>query len=885
MGRARKARAEILRNQDRAFMTARPKRKRKTSSSSPTSLKRYQEKRDFSRTSEPKPEASPKREQATGLQFVVQKHAARRLHYDLRLELDGVLKSWAVTRGPSLVLGEKRLAVHTEDHPIDYLNFEGNIPRGEYGAGAMIVWDQGPWEPIGDPRKALQKGHLEFVLAGHRLKGRWHLVRIRPKPGEKTDPWLLIKAEDEFARSAADPAITDEETTSFLTGRTTEELATAGELRADHAGRTKVAATREPLAPLIDSVRGWRKGMLPAFLEPSQAQSAERPPSGDKWVHEIKYDGYRIQARIDGSTIKLLTRKGLDWTARFPRLVAALRRLELASAWIDGEIVVEDPGGIPSFNLLQADLSEGREDRLRYFVFDLLYCEGFDLTKATLVDRKGLLERIIVARGRGLPLRFSEHLAQDGPVMFEHACRLGLEGIISKRADLPYRPGRGDHWIKTKSILRQEFVIVGYIPSTAETKSVGSLQLGYYKNGKLLYAGGVGTGYSAQQARSLRAELEKLHLTKPQFGRALPEGLDKTIRWVAPKLVCEVEFSGFSADDLVRQASFKGLREDRAPEEVEREPAAARMARSASRSEPSQMRAWAGIRLTHPERILWPDYGVTKQGLAEFYIGIADWILPHLKDRVLSLVRCPSGVAAKCFYAKHAWAGISEAVRRVDVGEEEPMLVIDDLAGLITLVQAGVIEIHPWGSPFSHLEQPDRLIFDLDPGEDVPWGAVIDAAREVRARLDDLGLTSFVKTSGGKGLHVVVPVTPSADWDEAKEFTKSIADAMARDSPDRYLAIATKSARRGRIFVDYLRNGRGATAVGPYSPRALPQASVSVPLDWSELSEAIRADHFKIDNLRLRLVNLKRDPWQDIGAIRQKLPVSPQRPPRARKMS
>jgi bifunctional non-homologous end joining protein LigD len=874
MGCAREARAEILRNQDRAFMTARPKRRAKTPASSPTSLKRYQDKRDFSRTSEPKPEPRPQRSETAGLQFVVQKHAARRVHYDLRLELDGVLKSWAVTRGPSLVLGEKRLAVHTEDHPIDYLTFEGNIPRGEYGAGAMIVWDHGCWEPVGDPRKALQKGHLEFELAGHRLKGRWHLVRIRPKPGEKTDPWLLIKAEDAFARGAADPAITDEETTSFLTGRTTEELAAAGELRVDHAGRAKVAASRKPLAPLVEDLRGARKGLLPAFLEPSQAQSAERPPSGSKWVHEIKYDGYRIQTRIDGSTVKLLTRKGLDWTARFPRLVVSLRRLELASAWIDGEIVVEDLGGIPNFNLLQADLSEGREDRLRYFVFDLLYCEGFDLTKATLVDRKGLLEKMVADRGRGLPLRYSEHLAQDGPVMFEHACRLGLEGILSKRADLPYRPGRGDHWIKTKSILRQEFVIVGYIPSTAETKSVGSLQLGYYRDGKLLYAGGVGTGYSVQQARSLRDELEKLHVGKPQFGRPLPEGLDKTIRWVAPKLVCEVEFSSFSADDLLRQGSFKGLREDRAPEEVEREPAATRMARSASRSEPNQARARAGIRLTHPERILWPDYGVTKQGLAEFYVAIADWILPHLKDRVLSLVRCPSGVAAKCFYAKHAWAGISDAVRRVDVGEKEPMLILDDLAGLITLVQAGVIEIHPWGSTFAHLETPDRLIFDLDPGEDVPWSAVTDAALDVRVRLDDIGLKSFVKTSGGKGLHVVVPITPSVGWDEAKEFTKSIADAMARDKPDRYLAVMSKSARRGRVFVDYLRNGRGATAVGPYSPRALPQASVSVPLDWSELSGGLRADHFKIDNLRQRLDNLRRDPWQDIGLIRQKLPPS-----------
>jgi bifunctional non-homologous end joining protein LigD len=861
-------------------MTARRKASAKAASKTRTprktatprvSLKRYEEKRDFARTNEPKPAPAPKSKKDTVGQFVVQKHDARRVHYDLRLELDGVLKSWAVTRGPSLVIGDKRLAVHTEDHPLEYLEFEGNIPRGEYGAGAMIVWDRGRWEPVGDPHKGLQKGHLEFALAGQRLKGRWHLVRLRPKPGEKTEPWLLIKAEDEFARAAGETAITEQETTSFLSGRTTQELAAEGALRADHAERTKIARARKPIAPMVEAVRGVRKGILPPFLEPSQAHTAERPPLGDKWVHEIKYDGYRIQARIDGSNIKLLTRKALDWTERFPRLVAALRSLKLASGWIDGEIVVEDSAGIPSFNLLQADISAGRDDRLRYFVFDLLYCEGFDLTKATLLDRKTLLEQVVQNLPAGSPIRYSEHLAMDGPTMFEHACRLGLEGIVSKRADLPYRPARGDHWIKTKGVLRQEFVIVGFTPSTAETRSIGSLALGYYRDGKLIYAGNVGSGYSAQLARSLREALEKLKIKKPVFGRSLPAGIDKSLRWVEPKLVGEVEFRGLSSDELVRQASFKGLREDRPPEEIELEA----LARSPAggRTEPTSTRAWGNVRLTHPERILWPESGVTKQGLAEFYTDIADWILPHTAGRVLSLVRCPSGVAEKCFYAKHAWSGLSNVVRRVDVGEgEEPMLVLDNLAGLITLVQAGVIEIHPWGSSFAHLEQPDRLIFDLDPGEGVPWSAVVEGAREVRARLDDVGLRSFVKTSGGKGLHVVVPLTPRADWEEAKAFTRKIAETMAKAKPDRYLAVMTKAARRGRIFVDYLRNGRGATAVGPYSPRALPQASISTPLDWDELSEGIRADHFRIDNLRQRLAGLKQDPWRELGKLKQTLP-------------
>jgi bifunctional non-homologous end joining protein LigD len=842
-------------------------------------LKDYKQKRDFSRTAEPEPVSKPKSKsepkskpkpkaepsQGAGWQFVVQKHDARRVHYDLRLEHGGTLKSWAVTRGPSLIVGEKRLAVRTEDHPMQYLDFEGNIPKGEYGGGAMIVWDRGRWEAAFDADKGLQKGHLEIVLHGTRLKGRWHLVRLRPRPGEKKEQWLLIKADDEFARRAGDPDITEEATTSTVSGRTTDELAAEGELRKDHAGRAKVIQARQRAVPDPSKVPGARKGILPAFLEPSLPQVTDTAPSGARWVHEIKYDGYRIQARIDGSNVRLLTRKALDWTARFAPIAAALKSLGLSSALIDGEIVVEDTGGIPSFTLLQADLSADRRDRFRYYVFDLLYCEGFDLTKATLLDRKALLQQIAGELPASMPIRFSEHIEQDGPTMFEHACRLGLEGIVSKRSDLPHRAGRGDHWLKVKGVLRQEFVILGYIPSTAASGLVGALLLGYFDRGTLFYAGRVGTGYSSAQAKSLRDALEKIAATKPKLGNDLPEGAEKGVRWAKPQLVCEVEYRSWTADRLIRQASFKGIREDRPAEEIVLETVP-------DRPKSDLGRELIRARLTHPERILWPEQGVTKEGLAEFYCDIADWILPHISGRVLSLLRHPSGVNEKGFFAKHAWHGLSAAVRRIDVGEKEKMLAISNFEGLLDLVQAGVVEIHPWGSTLAQPEKPDRLIFDLDPGEDVPWIAVIEAATEVRSRLEELGLRSFVKTSGGKGLHVVLPIEPTADWDVAKKFTQSIAETMAKAQPDRYVAIMSKTARRGRIFIDYLRNGRGATAVAAYSTRALPMASVSTPLAWDELSETIRADHFKIDNLRQRLDVLKEDPWADLFKLMQRLP-------------
>ena len=826
-------------------------------------LQEYARKRDFARTPEPK----PKRGESTASGFVVQKHAARRLHFDLRLELDGVLKSWAVTRGPSLTLGEKRLAVRTEDHPLEYLDFEGNIPKGEYGGGSMIVWDRGHWLPEGDPHKGLAKGHLAFALEGSRLKGRWHLVRIRPKQGEKTEPWLLMKSEDEFARAPGQPEITEEESTSYLSGRTNQELAADGALRGDHAARVTTVRQRKRLLPDFATIKGARKGLLPTFLEPILASNCDKPPSGPKWIHEIKHDGYRMQARIDGRTVKLLTRKALDWTERFRGIADALKDLQLGSALIDGEIIVEDAGGLSSFSDLQADLQSGRQDRMRYYAFDLYYCEGFDLTQAVLLDRKDLLQQILAGLPAGSPIRFSEHLETDGPLMLEHSCRLGLEGIVSKRKDVPYRPGRGEHWLKAKCRLSQEFVILGYVPSTAASRAVGSLLLGYYADGALLYAGRVGTGWSLNLAVTLRSEFDKIKSNKPKLGKPMPAGTEKGVVWAEPRLICEVEYRDWTHDGLVRQASFKGLREDKPAEEIALEAPAKR---STSRGDT----AGAQITLTHPERILWPEPGITKQGLADFYAGIADWILPHISGRVLSLVRHPSGTSEKGFFAKHAWAGLTGDVKRIDVGEKEPMLAIDDLNGLLNFVQAGVVEIHPWGSRVDDLEKPDRLIFDLDPGEETPWSAVIEAATDVRDWLAKLGLKSFVKTTGGKGLHIVVPIEPLVAWPQAKAFTASVAEDMAKRRPERYVATMSKRARRGRIFIDYLRNERGATAVAAYSTRALPRATVSTPLEWDELSESLKSDHFTVDNVRHRLEFLKRDPWPGFFKLRQRIPVN-----------
>ncbi|HET9716577.1 MAG TPA: DNA ligase D [Pseudolabrys sp.] len=868
-------------------------------------LKTYRGKRHFDVTREPKGKVERRR----GNAFVIQKHAARRLHYDLRLELDGVMKSWAVTRGPSLVPGEKRLAVQVEDHPIEYNKFEGTIPEGEYGGGTVLIWDRGRWFPENDPHKGLAKGHLSFRLEGKKLSGGWHLVRMHRRPGEKRDNWLLIKQHDDAERSARDKDILEEQPLSVATGRSLEEIA-SNPKRIWHSNRSQPAPPalektaknstpktarkkiarkkRSATAPANSNVQVRRsraddtrsktahRAPLPSFVEPCLATLTDKAPSTEQWIHEIKFDGYRIQARLDRGNVKLLTRKGLDWTHKFPTIARAIAKLPAASAIIDGEVVAEGDDGISSFSLLQQDLKSGRYDRMALYAFDLLHLDGADLKPEPLTLRKQALSKLLRGISAPGPLRLSESLTGSGTTLLRHACKLGLEGIVSKLADSPYRSGRGRDWVKTKCSDRQEFVVAGVVPSTADAHAVGALVLGFHENGKLHYAGRTGTGFTHETARSLFRKLMKLRTDRSPF-QPLPaeeRGVREPI-WVEPRMVVEVDFHGWTHGGRIRQASFQGIREDKSATEVVREKASPAVSRSeVKRSTPQKSKETtvAGVRLTHPERLYWEDAGVTKRDLADFYAQIWTWMKPHLVRRPLALVRCPEGSdLGQCFFQKHARAGIP--VQHLHLVEEkgDNIISIDDLDGLIALVQGGVLEIHTRGTTIDDRERADRLVFDLDPGPGTGWRDVVSAAREVHKRLSDLKLRSFVKTSGGKGLHVVLPISPTP-WEEAKDFTRAIATSMEADSPERYISTASKSRRTNRIFVDYLRNSREATAVAPYSTRARPGAPVSVPVDWSELGNLKSASQYTVGNLQSRLSRLRKDPWAGIGRIKQPLP-------------
>lgn len=833
-------------------------------------LETYRKKRNFSTTPEPKGGRARK----SGASFVIQKHDATRLHYDLRLEIDGVLKSWAVTKGPSLISGEKRLAVHVEDHPLEYGDFEGTIPKGEYGGGTVIVWDRGTWSPIGDARKGYAKGHLDFELQGEKLGGRWHLVRMHSKPGEKRENWLLIKGDDAFARPKAGDDILEERPESVKTGRQVAEVAGEAPGWSSKTGRIKKSRkapsrrksgpTPSPRAesalPDPSTIKGAKKEPMPDFVEPMMATLGAAPPAGDRWLHEIKFDGYRLQARIEAGRVKLLTRSGLDWTKKFGKAVAAaLQDLPPGTAIIDGELVVETDSGASDFSALQADLSEGRSDRFLFYVFDLLYLDGFDLRSLSLIERKGLLEQLVSASD-GI-VRYSNHFDENGALVLRHACRLSLEGIISKLRDAPYRTGRAKSWIKSKCSARQEFVVAGFVPSAVSRKAIGSLVLGVYDGGKLHHVGRVGTGFTGAVAESLFRKLDRIRVTSSPFGGRLTSEEARQVRYVRPELVAEVEFRAWTADGHLRHASFRGLREDKAAREIVRE-----IPKSTAKAPPQQRRT---VKLTHPDRIYWPDAGVTKEGLADYYTEVWRHISPFVVGRPLALLRCPSGITGEQFFQKHAWKGLNPNIVLVKDPKEptdEPLISVNDLDGLLGLVQSAVLEIHPWGSTVADWERPDMIVMDLDPGEDVAWQAVIDAAQEVKQRLADAGLAAFVKTSGGKGLHVVSPLKPKADWPAIKAFTKGLADTMAADARDRFVSTITKSKRRGKILIDYLRNQRGATAVAAYSTRARPGAAVSAPLSWYELGPGIGPAYFTVDNLPTRLAALDADPWEGFRA-------------------
>jgi bifunctional non-homologous end joining protein LigD len=870
-------------------------------------LEVYRKKRKFGTTAEPR----GGRIKHGGDAFVIQKHAATRLHYDLRLELDGVMKSWAVTRGPSLVPGEKRLAVQVEDHPVEYNDFEGTIPKGEYGGGTVLIWDRGSWMPDKDPHKGLAKGSLDFTLEGEKLHGRWHLVRMRHRPGEKRDNWLLIKSDDDAARSAGDPDILQEKPKSVVSGRTIEAIAKAEGDAVWHSNRPvaenvkqikKAAKKAKTAAPRKKAAKGTRKARLtsrphlaaaevlrgtpapsalPGFVAPQLAAPQEKPPDGKSYVHEVKFDGYRIQARLDHGKVRLLTRKNLDWKEKFKPVADAVARLDAASALIDGEIVVEE-NGISDFSALQDALKHNKAERFVYYVFDLLHLDGVDLTGFPLIERKAALARLLEGTDPNGVIRYSDHFEISGSEMLEHARTYKLEGIISKRRDAPYRSGRDDSWIKSKVGQNQEFVVVGYKDAAHLKGAVGALVLGYHQDGKLRYAGRSGSGYDMETARDVWKKLQPLRRDKPVFGRLPEEERGRKGIWVEPKRVAEIAFSGWTAQGHVRHAVFKGLREDKSAEDVVREmmpmPTKAKSgstkskAKSKTTSRKAEATNGGAVKLTHPDRVYWSDVEVTKQQLAAYYTAVWDHIAPHLVRRPLALLRCPEGVEGQCFFQKHAAAGlISERIGRHKDSHGEELIYIDDLEGLLTLAQAGVLEIHVWGSTIDDVEHCNRLVFDLDPGDDVKWADVNATARELRDRLADIKLKSFVKTTGGKGLHVVVPID-ATPWDDAKDFSHAMVLAMTADAPDRYVAKMTKSIRKGKIFLDYLRNGRGATAIVAYSTRGRPGAAVSTPVAWDELGPKLAPNKFTVLNLGKRLAQLKSDPWAGIDKVRQKLP-------------
>jgi bifunctional non-homologous end joining protein LigD len=905
-------------------------------------LELYRKKRKFGVTAEPR----GRKTRRGGNRYVIQKHAARRLHYDLRLELDGVMKSWAVTRGPSLDPGEKRLAVHVEDHPIEYNSFEGTIPEGEYGGGTVLIWDRGRWIPEGDPHKAYAKGHLDFVLEGKKLRGRWHLVRMRGRDRDRHENWLLIKGRDDEARSGRGGDILAEEPLSVASGRSMDEIASGkGKKRVWHSNRSanrgakrstadarpqtqrefraelqaqsrsrpktsgaqrvsaKAAGKRKSTAKAAipvaarrspDPVRSnRRRGGLPDFVPPSLATLHSAPPDGVEWSHEIKFDGYRIEAHVDHGKVRLLTRKQLDWTHRFQRIAKAVAALPADTALLDGELVVENENGVSSFSLLQTDLKDGRDDRFVYWIFDLLHLDGRDFTNEPLTVRKAALRQLLKNQPRNAPLRYTEDFEERGSAIFKHACELGLEGIVSKLRDAPYRSGRSENFIKTKCHNAQEFVVAGFTPSTAMPNAVGALTVAFHEGGKLRYAGRLGTGYTHQTARDLWRRLSALRIDRPSL--VLPKDeRRKDVIWVRPEVVVEAEFRGVTHDGLLRQAAFKGLREDKPAAEVVRETPAEqvmpanqgqmrksadrkRVQREAKQSRPSApTRANSGghvkvadVQLTHPDRVYWADVGVTKEDLAAYYVDVWKLMASHLVDRPLAIVRCPDGVAGECFFQKHIASNIKDSpLRHVVESKEHDVIAVKKLSDLVELAQFGALEIHVRGSRLGRLELCDRIVFDLDPDEGVGWKEIVAAAQEIRDRLKAQKLKSFAKLSGGKGIHVVIPVT-GADWDTTKRFTSRIAAAMTADSPQRYLAKMTKSLRKGKIFIDYFRNSREATSVAVYSTRARAGAPISMPLSWEALTRTTAGNQFTLLNSKK---HLKTDPWAEIGKVRQKLP-------------
>lgn len=894
-------------------------------------LKRYRSKRDFTKTVEPSGTAPVL--PADHWRFVIQKHAASHLHYDLRLELNGVFKSWAVTKGPSIDPADKRLAVEVEDHPLDYGDFEGTIPKGEYGGGTVQLWDRGFWAPESSkpPDVALEDGDLKFVLAGQRLRGGWVLVRMKHNRGRDTRTnWLLIKHKDDYAKTGGTAALMKEDR-SVASGRTLEQIARgvgkpprafmvtappghmARTMRhSDRTGSATAASMSRPKTSSNHHARSGKAGALkslPDFIEPQLCKLVDRPPTQPGWAHEVKFDGYRVQLQVRSHQAIIRTRNGLDWTSKFPRIAEASGQLE--DCIIDGEIVALDAAMMPSFASLQAALSEAKTDDLVLFAFDLLTAENNDLRPLPLRDRKAQLQSKLAETDSDGRLRYVEHFESSADAVLESACKMHFEGIVSKKLDAEYVSGRSGHWTKAKCRAGHEVVLGGW---TTEDGMLRSLLAGVNRGGHLVYVGRIGTGYSKSIVAQLLPTVKKLTVGRSPFGGAGAPRKESNIRWLKPTLVAEIEFAGWTATGMIRQAAFKGLREDKPASEVIAElpmpvtnvapdpdkifaekvrgsKASARPSKpspTATVRVPSGAAIVMGVTLSQPDKVFWPDAGdsspVTKLDLAEFYAAIGEWMMPHLKGRPCSLLRAPNGYQGQHFFQRHAMPGMSSLFSQVEVrGDKEPYVQIDRIEALAAVAQLGALELHPWNCGIDAPEVVGRLVFDLDPAPDVGFEAVIAAAHEIKQRLQDVGLESFCKTTGGKGLHVVTPLTggrKAVEWAPAKNFAHIICAQMAGDTPTKYVDTMSKALRKGRIFLDYLRNDRTATAVSVLSSRAREGAPVSMPIHWNEVRAGLDPKRFTVRTAAAILA--KSRPWKDYHQATRPLHTAIERVLRAR---
>ncbi|MGB5954534.1 DNA ligase D [Pseudomonas sp.] len=814
-------------------------------------LQEYARKRDFNATPEPSGQGR-RGKRAHALQFCIQKHDASHLHYDFRLELDGTLKSWAIPKGPSLDPKVRRLAVHVEDHPLDYANFEGHIPEGHYGAGDVIVWDRGIWEPEGDAQQAYAKGKLRFRLQGEKLSGIWNLFRTRL--AGKKEQWMLVKSDDGQARSESEYNILEAQPDSVLSDRTLVP---------------KRGAAKAKPAPRKRSATG-KKAALPDLLQPQLATLVDSPPSGD-WRYEVKFDGYRILARIDGDDIRLFTRNGHDWSAKMPGHLAALRELGVDSAWLDGEMVVNDEHGVADFQALQNAFDTEHDEQITYYLFDLLFLGGHDLRQVALQDRREALRRLL-EHNQADNLKFSADFDQPVESLLDSACRLELEGLIGKRVDSPYLGRRSADWVKLKCKQRQEFVIVGYTDPKGSRSGFGALLLALHDHdsGALRYAGKVGTGFSSTTLASIHARLEPLEVAKPALPKP-PTGAEaRGVHWLKPHLLAEVAYAQMTRDGVVRHAVFHGLRDDKPASAIDLE--RAMPGNTVPKSKPAKAAENFGdLRLTHPERVIDASSGITKREVAEYYADLSQWILPQLKDRPVALVRAPDGLAGELFFQKNAGQlHIANVLSYAKAEAGQAAMVINRPDTLLGAVQMNMLELHTWNATDKDFDKPDRFVLDLDPDPALPWKAMLEATQLTLTLLDELGLKVFLKTSGGKGMHVVVPLTRRAGWDEVKDFSHAIVNYLAKLFPDRLSAVSGPKNRVGRIFIDYLRNGKGATTVCAYSLRAREGLPVSVPIWREELAQLKGANQWNIANVRQRLAEVD-DPWAAMGKTRQSI--------------